>query len=116
MIREDLDQRGTSLSKEKLMKGKRHLQLLTITTIIVLTCAAALSTILLPATAAKAAAPTGLHVVGNQIKDGSNRVIVPHGVDRMGGEYACIQTSQNGGSTFDGPVNQAAVSAMLSWG
>jgi hypothetical protein len=81
---------------------------------ILLICIATLST-LLPATIAKAAAPSGLHVVGNQLEDDSNHVIVPHGVDRMGGEYSCIKTTQNGGGSFDGPVDQASVNAMLAW-
>src|SRR5450432_1197032 len=34
-----------------------------------------------------------------------------HGVDRMGGEYSCLSSS----NTFDGPADQASVSAMLSW-
>ena len=33
-----------------------------------------------------------------------------HGVDRMGTEYSCLS-----GNTFDGPADQASVSAMLSW-
>ncbi len=63
------------------------------------------------AKAAAASAPTGLHVVGNQLEDGSGRVIVPHGTDRMGSEYSCPS-----GATFDGPVDQTSVNAMLSWG
>jgi hypothetical protein len=37
---------------------------------------------------ARAAGPviTGLHVVGNQLVNGSNVPIVPHGVNHMGGE------------------------------
>ena len=31
----------------------------------------------------------------------------------MGGEYSCISS---GGHTFDGPVDQTAISAMLTWG
>ncbi len=96
------------------MKDKGRFRLLTTIIVILLTCMAALST-LLPATIAKAAAPSGLHVVGNQLEDGSNHVIVPHGVDRMGGEYSCIKTTQNGGGSFDGPVDQASVNAMLAW-
>jgi hypothetical protein len=103
------------LSKEKLMKDKRPLQVFTTMIVILLMCVAALSVVLLPATA-RAAAPGGLHVVGNQIEDGSNHVIVPHGVDRMGTEYQCTKTASNAPTSFDGPVDQASVSAMLTWG
>ena len=34
------------------------------------------------------------------------------GVNRSGTEYACVQ----GNGIFDGPVDQAAVTAMKSWG
>src|SRR5438045_8274905 len=35
-------------------------------------------------------APTGLHVVGQQLVDGANRPIVLHGGNRSGSEYTCI--------------------------
>lgn len=60
-----------------------------------------------------ASVPTGLHVVGNHIVDGGGHVIIPRGVDRMGTEYAC--RAQDVTTDFDGPVDQAAVSAMLTW-
>jgi hypothetical protein len=66
-----------------------------------------------PQARAAAATNIGLHVVGNQLEDGNNNPVVPHGVDRMGGEYSCLSS---GASTFDGPVDQASVSAMLTWG
>jgi hypothetical protein len=67
-----------------------------------------------PATPAHAASvPTGLHVVGNQIEDAAGHALVPRGADRMGTEYAC--RAQSDPSDFDGPVDQAAVSAMLTW-
>lgn len=70
--------------------------------------------IVYPTTPAHAAsAPTGLHVVGNQIEDGVGHVLVPRGADRMGTEYAC--RAQGATSDFDGPVDQASVSAMLTW-
>lgn len=65
------------------------------------------------ARAAGAAAITGLHVVGNKLVNGSNVPVTPHGVNHMGGEYSCISS---GGHTFDGPVDQTAISAMLTWG
>jgi hypothetical protein len=57
------------------------------------------------------AVPRGLHVVGNKIKDGAGRQFIPHGVDRSGTEYECIQ----GNGIFDGPHGQTAVAAMVSW-
>jgi hypothetical protein len=66
-----------------------------------------------PQARAAGAVITGLHVVGNQLENGNNISIVPHGVNHMGGEYSCISS---GGHTFDGPVDQTAISAMLTWG
>ena len=96
------------------MKSKGRFQLISLLTISLLVIAAVLSFSLRSGSTVRAAgaAPTGLHVVGNKIEDGSNQVIVPHGVDRMGTEYACIST---GTSDFDGPVDQTTVSAMTSW-
>ncbi len=56
---------------------------------------------------------TGLHVVGNQIENGSGQVVRPLGVDRAGTEYMC----DNAGNTtvFDGPSDATSVSAMASW-
>lgn len=52
----------------------------------------------------------GLHVVGNTLVDNGKTVRL-FGVDRSGTEYTCIQ----GNGFFDGAVDQAAISAMLSW-
>jgi len=52
-----------------------------------------------------------LHVSGNAIVDSAGRVVVPHGVDRSGTEYACIQ---NWG-IFDGPNDQTSVAAIAAW-
>jgi hypothetical protein len=61
---------------------------------------------------------SGLHVSGNEILNGAGRQIVPHGVNFSGTEYACV--GGGGGGTpwgiFDGPNDQTAVSAMLTWG
>lgn len=57
-------------------------------------------------------APTGLHVVGQQLLDGANRPVVLHGVNRSGTEYACIQ----GWGFFDGPSDLASTQAIASWG
>jgi hypothetical protein len=94
-------------------KGRFRLHLFFV--IALLACSTAAITTLRSSTPARAATslPTGLHVVGNQIQDGSGHVFVPHGVDRMGTEYACNTSGAN--VDFDGPVDQASVSAMLSW-
>ena len=91
---------------------QQRFRLLRVAQILVFMSVLVLSITLYPVTAARAAsAPSGLHVVGNKIEDGSGRVINPHGVDRMGSEYSCPS-----GNTFDGPVDQSSVNAMLSWG
>jgi endoglucanase len=57
------------------------------------------------------AAPA-LHVSGNKLVNGHGRPVVLHGVDRSGGEFACVQ----GWGIWDGPMNQASVTAMKKWG
>jgi len=52
-----------------------------------------------------------LHMSGNRLVDRMGRRVVLHGVDRSGGEYACVQ----GWGIWDGPMNQASVSAMKAW-
>src|SRR5947209_257958 len=54
---------------------------------------------------------SGLHVVGNQIENGSGQAVRLLGVDRSGTEYACIQ----GWGIFDGPSDAASVQAMAAW-
>ena len=61
--------------------------------------------------------PTGgaapqLHVSGNKLVDASGDTVVLHGVDRSGTEYECVQ----GYGIFDGPNDQASITAMKSWG
>jgi hypothetical protein len=63
-----------------------------------------------PAVAAATAAP-GLHVSGNSLVNAHGARVVLHGVDRSGSEFACVQ----GWGIFDGPVTQAAVTAMKAW-
>jgi hypothetical protein len=58
-----------------------------------------------------ATAAPRLHVSGNSLVNARGARVVLHGVDRSGGEYACVQ----GWGFFDGPVNQAAVTAMKAW-
>jgi endoglucanase len=69
-----------------------------------------------PAGAAGAAASAGstaprLHVSGNKLVNARGQRVVLRGVDRSGGEYACVQ----GFGIWDGPMNQAAVTAMKKW-
>jgi hypothetical protein len=52
-----------------------------------------------------------LHVVGNEILNAAGQQFVPHGVDRSGTEYACIQQF----GIFDGPSDQTSVAAIASW-
>jgi endoglucanase len=53
-----------------------------------------------------------LHVSGNRLVNGHGRPVVLHGVDRSGGEFACVQ----GWGIWDGLMNQASVTAMRKWG
>src|SRR5690349_18816570 len=53
-----------------------------------------------------------LQVSGNKLVNSANgQKVVLHGVDRSGGEYACV----NGTGVWDGPMDQTAVSAIKSW-
>ena len=52
-----------------------------------------------------------LHVSGNKLLNASGQQVILRGVNRSGTEYACVQ----GNGIFDGEVDQAAVTAMLSW-
>ncbi len=67
-------------------------------------------------TATEVAPATGsapqLHVSGNKLVDANGNTVVLHGVDRSGTEYACVQ----GNGIFDGPNDQASITAMKSWG
>jgi endoglucanase len=63
------------------------------------------------ATAATATAPQ-LHVSGNKLVDASGAQVVLHGVDRSGTEYECVQ----GNGIFDGPSDQASITAMKNVG
>ena len=61
--------------------------------------------------ASDSAAAPQLHVSGNHLVDERGQRVVLHGVNRSGGEFACVQ----GRGIWDGPMNQASVSAMKSW-
>ncbi len=62
-------------------------------------------------TSGSGAAPQ-LHVSGNKLVSASGTQVVLHGVDRSGTEYACVQ----GFGIFDGPSDQASITAMKTWG
>jgi endoglucanase len=51
-------------------------------------------------------------VSGNKLVDSSGNQVVLHGVNRSGTEYACVQ----GNGIFDGPNDQASITAIKSWG
>jgi endoglucanase len=53
-----------------------------------------------------------LQVSGNKLVNSSGQTVVLHGVDRSGTEYSCVQ----GTGIFDGPNDQASITAMKSWG
>ncbi|MBD5655071.1 MAG: cellulase family glycosylhydrolase [Candidatus Eremiobacteraeota bacterium] len=53
----------------------------------------------------------GLHVVNNHVVDAAGKRFIPHGVDRSGTEFACVQNF----GIFDGPSDQASVAAIASW-
>jgi hypothetical protein len=53
-----------------------------------------------------------LHVSGNHLVNASGQTVVLHGVDRSGGEFACVQ----GWGIWDGPMDQSSIDAMKTWG
>ncbi|GCE25077.1 hypothetical protein KDA_05610 [Dictyobacter alpinus] len=66
-----------------------------------------------PTRVAHAASPiAGLHISGNHILNSSGQVFIPHGVNRAGTEYICVNSS----SVFDGPSDANSVAAIASWG
>lgn len=65
-----------------------------------------------PSTPSVSSLGPGLHVFGNQIMMSNGKALVYHGVNRSGSEYHC---TQKGKSTFDGPSDQASITAMLTW-
>jgi endoglucanase len=64
------------------------------------------------ATAAPAGPAPQLQVSGNKLVTPSGQPVVLHGVDRAGAEFECVQ----GRGIFDGPADQASVTAMKSFG
>ena len=55
--------------------------------------------------------PPQLHVAGNMLATPGGSRIVLHGVNRSGTEFECL-----GNGFFNGPHDQASVTAMQSWG
>lgn len=53
-----------------------------------------------------------LHVSGNELVNADDHRVVLHGVNRSGGQYACVQ----GWGIWNGPMNQASVTAIKKWG
>ena len=53
-----------------------------------------------------------LHVSGNKLVTAGGNQLILRGVDRSGTEYACVQ----GNGIFDGPSDQASITAMKEWG
>lgn len=58
-----------------------------------------------------AAATSTLSVVGNQLVDNGQTVVL-RGVNRSGAEYACYQNF----GFFDGPSDDASIAAIAAWG
>src|SRR5437870_13767973 len=55
---------------------------------------------------------SGLHVDGNRIRNADGAAVRMVGVNRSSAEYMC---NSNSGAVFDGPADQAEVTAMKSW-
>ena len=55
---------------------------------------------------------SGLHVDGNRIRNADGAAVRLVGVNRSSAEYMCVENSD---TVFDGPADQAEVSAMKSW-
>jgi endoglucanase len=79
--------------------------------VIVLVLVISVAVLVLANRAASPAAPR-LRVSGPLLVNQDNQPVILRGVDRSGGEYACVQ----GQGIFVGPADQSSVSAMKSWG
>jgi endoglucanase len=62
-------------------------------------------------TGGNAGAAPALHVSGNRLLTASGATYRLLGVNRSGGEFACIQ----GNGMWDGPMDQASINAMRTW-
>ncbi len=56
--------------------------------------------------------PPKLHVSGNHLVDSTGATVRLRGANRSGGEFMCVQ----GYGFWDGPVDDASIDAMASWG
>ncbi|GAA3628623.1 cellulase family glycosylhydrolase [Kineosporia mesophila] len=65
-----------------------------------------------PTTPATPGAAPALHVSGNQVLTAAGTPYRFYGVNRSGGEFACIK---NRTGIWDGPMDQASVTAMRTW-
>jgi len=52
-----------------------------------------------------------LKVSGNKLVDADGKTVTLRGVNRSGGEFACVQ----GNGFWDGPMDAASISAMKTW-
>jgi hypothetical protein len=66
-------------------------------------------------TTRRAAAISGLHVVGNQIRDGNNQPVRLRGVNEPSSEYACIFDYGVFNHRVAGVSDDTSVQALLSW-
>jgi endoglucanase len=57
------------------------------------------------------AATLEVRVSGNELANANGQQVVLHGVDRSGGEFACVRDL----GIWTGPMNQASVTAMKKW-
>jgi len=79
-------------------------------TVTVANPAAAAGSAAAPRSAARDPAPQ-LHVAGNKLVNQYGLPVVLRGVDRSGGEWACMLNI----GIWDGPMDQASVTAIKSW-
>jgi endoglucanase len=54
---------------------------------------------------------TGLHVVGNEIRNKDGKRVIFHGVNRSGLEFSCVHNV----GIFDGPSDASSVKVIASW-
>jgi len=78
---------------------------------VVLQLALALISIAVCAGCAHSSSRLAIRVVGDHLVDAQGRGIRLLGVDRSGGEYACVQ----GLGFFEGPTDAQAIAAMVAW-
>jgi endoglucanase len=79
--------------------------------LICLACLLAAAVLTSDAFASPANLAPQLHVAGNRLVNAYGARVILHGVDRSGTEYECLNQG-----IFDGPRNQASISAMKAWG